>query len=647
MITKLLTNPGTFPRFSALVQYILEDDGPERAEQIRTSNTSSSDPQDAFREMMATLDSNQTTRTDKAYHLIVAFPVGENPAPEVMNDIEDKLVAALGMSDHQRIRAVHKDTSHTHMHIAIVKVHPASGRNITPFQSWPKLAKAARALEREHGLEVLDTNANQVRSIVKSELGSPAASWESLQAALEDSGVQMMASGNGLVIESPDGGVSLTASSVDPDLSRSNLEALLGPLPDDFPEKPAPATMPPSEDDNEAIRRHLEAALNEDGATWQTVQLAMGQIGLRLTPRGRGMVVESPDGTIRRKLSELDRELSREKLEKRLGQYENVETGLPAPKANVTAERNPEIIREYLEAALKKDGATWQTVQLAMGQIGLRLTPRGRGMVVESLDGTFRMKCSAIDRGLSRGSLEKLLGGFPKEMMPKGPDYNPRRLDHERDVPNGKSLYAQYRKEEEARGAERRKRFDKYRESSRARRAAVKQVFRESRGKLWANAMLSKAQKFDINRRIKLEQKTVTKELLKTLAGERKTIRNELGPRTWVSWLQAKASEGHGPALDALHRRRDRKKEMTEIQSEGWRQLPAGAGQRLLPAMVDEAISFRVSTIGDIQVSLEKDNVDIVIREGRMHLVKQAPDVMSMAKRLESMSEARPTLEMS
>lgn len=67
---------------------------------------------------------NKRATTCKNYHYVISFPAGEAPSREVLENIEDVLSASIGYREHQRIIAVHTDTAHLHMHVAINRVHP-------------------------------------------------------------------------------------------------------------------------------------------------------------------------------------------------------------------------------------------------------------------------------------------------------------------------------------------------------------------------------------------------------------------------------------------------------------------------------------------------------------------------------------------
>jgi hypothetical protein len=69
-----------------------------------------------------------------------------------MEDIEDRLCAAIGFAAHQRVSAVHQNTDNWHLHVAINKVHPTSFRNLTPVRDHYRLQEACAELEIRHGL---------------------------------------------------------------------------------------------------------------------------------------------------------------------------------------------------------------------------------------------------------------------------------------------------------------------------------------------------------------------------------------------------------------------------------------------------------------------------------------------------------------
>ena len=74
-----------------------------------------------------------------------------------MEDIEDTICAAIGFGEHQRVSAVHQNTDHWHLHVAINKVHPPTFRNVEPFCDHYRLQECCAELEVKHGLTRTNT----------------------------------------------------------------------------------------------------------------------------------------------------------------------------------------------------------------------------------------------------------------------------------------------------------------------------------------------------------------------------------------------------------------------------------------------------------------------------------------------------------
>jgi len=145
------SDPATWTR---TVDYLLDvNHHGEKVGGVRITNCLSTDAAAAALEILATQDKNTRSRTDKTLHLVVSFPPGERPAPRTLQQIEDSLCAAIGFFDHQRISAVHIDTRHMHIHVAINRIHPHTFRNVYPWQSQRRLMAACDRLEIQWGLQ--------------------------------------------------------------------------------------------------------------------------------------------------------------------------------------------------------------------------------------------------------------------------------------------------------------------------------------------------------------------------------------------------------------------------------------------------------------------------------------------------------------
>ncbi|MFZ1106727.1 MAG: TraI/MobA(P) family conjugative relaxase [Rhodomicrobium sp.] len=132
--------------------YILADQAGGRVGAVRITNCNADTPTLAIMEILATQSLNKRSRGDRTYHLVVSFEPGERPTPAQIETIENELCAAIGLSSHQRISALHLDRAHLHLHIAINKVDPATLRCVEPYYDKRKLMKACDELEIKHGL---------------------------------------------------------------------------------------------------------------------------------------------------------------------------------------------------------------------------------------------------------------------------------------------------------------------------------------------------------------------------------------------------------------------------------------------------------------------------------------------------------------
>jgi len=248
--------------FAGLADYITdEQEKTERLGLVQVTNCEAGTVKAAISEVLATQHMNTRATGDKTYHLLIGFPPGENPAPAVLRSIEERVCAALGYDEHQRISAVHHDTEHLHLHIAINKIHPTRNTMHEPFQAYRTLGEICTKLENEFGLQRV--NHVSRRSLSEGRAGDMeqhsgieslvgwvrrecmdsmkgAASWAELHEVMRENGLELRERANGLVIAAPDGTM-VKASTVARDLSKPALEARLGPF-EASPERQAQTT---------------------------------------------------------------------------------------------------------------------------------------------------------------------------------------------------------------------------------------------------------------------------------------------------------------------------------------------------------------------------------------------------------------------
>lgn len=237
--------------FATLASYITATQGKaERVGAVLMTNCASGTLQAAIDEVLATQHLNTRARGDKTCHLLVSFRAGEQPPTDTLHAIEARLCEGLGFGEHQRISAVHHDTDHLHLHIAINKIHPVRLTMHEPYYSHRALATLCAGLEQAFGLAPdnhtprkcgAENRADDMeqQSGLQSLLGwiqhnclqalLAAPSWAALHQVLHDNGLELRVRANGFVIAAADG-TQVKASTVARALSRPKLEARLGPF---------------------------------------------------------------------------------------------------------------------------------------------------------------------------------------------------------------------------------------------------------------------------------------------------------------------------------------------------------------------------------------------------------------------------------
>lgn len=250
--------------FTRMAEYVMDAKGDgEKVAWYRITNCESDTPAVAIAEVLATQSENRRSKSDKTYHLVVSLPAWERLTREQAADIEDTICAGLGFAEHQRVSAVHQDTEHSHLHIAINKIHPKTLRCIEPYYPYYKLDTLAKQLELKYGLY----QANRIGkgksfanvSGMESQQGEDsflrwlhqsvgdrldgvlqkARGWQDVHDLLTAYGAVIKPRGAGLAIATLDGKIGVKASSLDRRLSFKSLTDRFGEYePPAFREKP-------------------------------------------------------------------------------------------------------------------------------------------------------------------------------------------------------------------------------------------------------------------------------------------------------------------------------------------------------------------------------------------------------------------------
>lgn len=258
-------SPETWTRTA---DYILDTaHGGAKVSGVRVTNCDTDDAALATAAVLAVQDQydhrpGRKSAASRSYHLVISFPPGERPPAHVLRAVEDELVRAIGYGQHQRLSAIHNDTDHLHIHVAINKVHPGTLRNVEPYYDKRRLMEACEALELRYGLTrtnhgatkahaekgnttpsaipdgaaALEAHGGQesltrwVRENARAALldGVKAGSWQVLHAAAARFGLTVKLHGAGIAIVDDASGIGIKASAVDRALSAKALTAHLG-----------------------------------------------------------------------------------------------------------------------------------------------------------------------------------------------------------------------------------------------------------------------------------------------------------------------------------------------------------------------------------------------------------------------------------
>ncbi|HUE97072.1 MAG TPA: relaxase/mobilization nuclease domain-containing protein, partial [Longimicrobiaceae bacterium] len=229
MIAKVTKGSG----FAGLVRYLeTGKDGasPDRVDWVEARNLATDDPRTAAILMRAT--AHQSDRVEKpVYHLSISFDHGDPIDQPTISRVADRVLSDLGLEEHQVLMVAHRDKAHAHVHLAINRVHPETERAWDPSHDYARVEQSLRRQERELGLR-------------------------------EVPGHHFQLDGQ----EPPDRSETLTSGQV-------RKWERTGHLPFD-----------------ELVRKTVAPDFREAGS-WEELEERLARRGLRLEPRGRGLVV--------------------------------------------------------------------------------------------------------------------------------------------------------------------------------------------------------------------------------------------------------------------------------------------------------------------------------------------------------------------
>lgn len=213
---------------------------------------------------MIALAAESVRSKDPVNHYVLSWQKDEKPTPEQIEEVVDIFTTQLGVNDHQSIYGLHQDTDNLHLHIAINRVHPDTGKavvinggfdievahqaiaKIEKIQGWKQELNGRYQITGnilEHNLKENDTKSPSVQARdMEHRTGEKSAeriaiekagpiiksvqSWDRLHTELMKVGMQYERKGSGAIIWV--GATPIKASSVDRGASLAKLETRLG-----------------------------------------------------------------------------------------------------------------------------------------------------------------------------------------------------------------------------------------------------------------------------------------------------------------------------------------------------------------------------------------------------------------------------------
>jgi len=155
IVKKVAAKKATKSSYKALANYILDlRNNMEKVETYYFSNCSYTEIDHNILEIENTQSLNQRVKQDKTYHLIVSFQENENPSDEIIQDIEKELLQSLGLEDCQRLSVIHTNTNNKHIHVAVNLIDPITHKIKNLSFDKLTLQRKSAELEIKHNLQI-------------------------------------------------------------------------------------------------------------------------------------------------------------------------------------------------------------------------------------------------------------------------------------------------------------------------------------------------------------------------------------------------------------------------------------------------------------------------------------------------------------
>ncbi len=303
-------------------------------------------------------------------HWIFSWQEGEQPTREQVEEVVDLFLEKMELTEHQTVYGLHYDTDNYHLHIAVNRMNPETGKVVLPF----------------NGLDIRE--AHKIVAFVEHKQG-----WASEESALY------------AVLEDGELARRRTGREIKPKQVALDFEHATG-------EKSA-----------QRIAQERGHAIIKRAKSWAELHEKLAGVGLRFEEKGSGAIIFVGDIAV--KASSVDRAFSMGKLCKRLGDFE--EGTYPDDQGKIAPEPvssvNLKEWKAYQEAfagALGKAG-TAQNAELARMKERHRVERKGAlsrlakyGLPVLNIARHCLMVQQRAERRSLRSGRKKARGGKPR-----------------------------------------------------------------------------------------------------------------------------------------------------------------------------------------------------------------------------------------
>lgn len=155
----MIGNPYKGRSFKGIVRYLhhgrVNDPKPHRVVWSEGRNIATTSDK-AVPAIMAATAALSNGVQKPVYHLPISWPPDERLSKDVQLQVTDRLLADLGLGEHQTLIVAHDDGDCPHIHIVVNTVHPETGRVWNAWRDVFRIMESLERQEKELGLRIVE-----------------------------------------------------------------------------------------------------------------------------------------------------------------------------------------------------------------------------------------------------------------------------------------------------------------------------------------------------------------------------------------------------------------------------------------------------------------------------------------------------------